>query len=169
MTQELALKISDTTPTKDLVAQYNRLAGLVNKPVVKKFENRSVAIRRLTEITETARATFVPATPKPNKRQKSFNYPPLETLKALKPGTLRAEACELLKRGATVARIEQLVADWDRREGKTPHRLEPRAYGLIRLLHSYIGYALREEGKDDKKIIYVMTAEEWKAWKGIKK
>lgn len=156
---------TDATPIREITEQYNRLAIMIEAPVVKKFENRTKALRRLEQLKVEVQARFVTAQPSRKKRQKEFNYPPRDELKALIPNSLRKEAFDLLQRGATLGRVEQLVADWDRRRGKTPNRIEPRAYGLVRLLHSYIGYALRQEGEGDNKVIYVMTPEEWKAWK----
>lgn len=159
---------TDTVSISQVVEQYNNLAGLLNLKPVKKFENKAVALRRLAVIQAEAQERFK-VTPERKKRQKVFSYPPLEKLSVLKAGTLRAEARDLLANGATVARVEQLIADWDVRTGKKPHRLEPRAYGLIRLLHTYVGYALREEIVNGQKIIYVMTREEWLAWKATQK
>jgi hypothetical protein len=165
MLAELTTPVSASTPVKEILEIYNRFAAMVEAPVVKRFENRTVALRRLGEIQEVARARFVVA-PTRKKRQKVFNYPPAPQLKTLKPGSLRAQARDLLINGATLGRVEQLVADWDRANGDEPHRLEPRAYGLVRLLHSYIGYALREEKTENgETIIYLMTPEQWKAWK----
>lgn len=147
-----------------IVDRHNKLAEMLQLKTVKRFENKSIAVQRLVRIEAEARARFS-VTPAKKKRQKVFNYPPLEAIKALKPGSLRAEARDLLLGGATLAKVEELVASWDVRSGKKPHRLEPRAYGLVRLLHYYIGYALREEGVGENKVIYVMDREAWAEWK----
>jgi hypothetical protein len=164
----LALDLTKT-PLKDVVARYNTLADKLGTRPVKKFENRSVALRRLEDIEAEAKARFV-VTPERKKRQKVFHYPPKEVISRLQPGSLRAEARDLLLNGATLGRVEELIADWDRRRNVEPFRLEPRAYGLVRLLHTYVGYALREEGVgDDNKVIYVMDKEAWAAWKAQSK
>jgi hypothetical protein len=197
----LALDLTKT-PLKDVVARYNTLADKLGTRPVKKFENRSVALRRLEDIeaeavaykrqlaaearaaekarleaearaAEEARrleAEARPFTVERKKRQKVFHYPPKEVISRLQPGSLRAEARDLLLNGATLGRVEELIADWDRRRNVEPFRLEPRAYGLVRLLHTYVGYALREEGVgDDNKVIYVMDKEAWAAWKAQSK
>lgn len=100
------------------------------------------------------------------KRDKVFCYPPAEVIKTMAPGSLRAQARDLLMQGATFGQVEDLIRTFDDGRGKTPeHRIPERAYGLVRLLHTYIGYALREEGKGDDKLIFVMTPEQWKAYK----
>lgn len=99
-------------------------------------------------------------------RQKVFNYPPLGELKKVVDGSLRARARDLLLKGATFAQVEELVRQYDIEKGKSgDHRITERTYGLIRLLHTYVGYALREEGSGEDKKIFVMTQENWEAWK----
>jgi len=165
MLQELTrTAVKAPVSNKDLVEQYNRLAKMVDATPVTRFASREVALKRLERIQAEVKARFV-TTPERKKRQKVFNYPPRDELKALKPGTLRAEARDLLKAGATLGKVEELIADWDKRNGDKPYRLEPRAYGLVRLLHTYIGYALREEGEGDNKIIFLMDTKEWNAWR----
>jgi len=167
LSAELVRPASTELSIKEIAAQYNRLAAMVGGAAVTRFKDKATAVRRLEAIQAEARARFVVA-PERKRRQKVFNYPPLSEIKTLNPGSLRAEARDLLLTGATLGRIEQLVAEWDKRAGKKPHRVEQRAYGLVRLLHSYVGYALREEGVGEARIIYLMDKEAWTAWKAKK-
>lgn len=111
------------------------------------------------------------------RRQAVFMYPPSGELKRLAEGSLRAQCRDLMVRGATVREIENLILSFDvARKGngkelraRTEERIAERAYGLIRLMHTYIGYALREEGDGESKKIFVMTEPEWQAWKQANK
>lgn len=150
--------------SKQLLEKYNNLAKLIDADPVKRFASLKVAEARVAKLEAEVQARFTIKTNR-KKRDKVFNYPPRDELKTLQPNTLRAEARDLLLKGATLGRIEELVADWDVRQGKKAHRLEPRAYGLVRLLHSYVGYALREEGSGPDKVIFAMDEKAWKEWK----
>ena len=89
-------------------------------------------------------------------------YPPAdEGIKNVAPNSLRGRARDLLVNGATFAQIEQLIREYDVEKGKTSNRISDRAYGLIRLLHTYVGYGLREEGQGEDKLIYVVTLDQW--------
>ncbi len=164
-TAELARPVASLS---EMVEKYNSLANLLGQKTVNKFADRPTALKRLAKIEADVKEHLKVA-PERKKRQKVFNYPPAEKLSALKAGTLRAEARDLLQNGATLGRVEQLIADWDVRQGKKPHRLEPRAYGLVRLLHNYCGYALREEVVGNDKLIYVMDRASWLAFKAASK
>lgn len=162
--EKSTVAVVSAEPTlKVLVDRYNSYAMLLDVPTVNRFADRPSALKRLAKIEAEAEAKFRITERK--KRQKVFSYPAAETLKVLKPGTLRAEARDALLNGATLGKIEELIAAWDVRNGDKPQRLEPRAYGLVRLLHTYVGYALREEGEGSNKVIYVMDYASWTAWK----
>lgn len=158
------VEAQDAAARAELVEKYNRLAKTISADAVNAFATVAAAEAALAELDVRVQAFFA-GTVGRKKRQKVFCYPPLEVLKPLKAGTLRAAARDLLLGGATLARVEELVAEWDVKQGDAPTRLEPRAYGLVRLLHTYVGYALREEGVGGNKVIFVMDAEAWKAWK----
>lgn len=104
------------------------------------------------------------------KRQKVFNYPPAEEQKELKEGSLRYVALQALKRGATYAEIEQIVREFDIALGKKPdRRISGRAYGLIRLLHTFVGYGLRERlNEDGEKLIFAITNKQVKDFQSSK-
>ena len=105
------------------------------------------------------------AKPARRKREKVFNYPPsLDTLRNIVEGSLRAQARDLLLKGATFEEVEELVRQFDVSKGKPgDHRISERTYGLIRLLHTYIGYALQEEVVEGVKKIFILSPEDWKA------
>lgn len=186
----LAELTTSEVSTKDLIQKHNVLAAVLDVPAVKRFENRTIALKRVERLTAElarwdamraeadrelalfdaaqARAAVTPTVER-KKRQKVFNYPPCEVLKVLQPGSLRARARDLLLGGATLARVEELVAAWDVDMGQEPYRLEPRAYGLVRLLHTWAGYALRQEVVGGNQVIYVMDRDGWAAHKAAAK
>lgn len=168
-----------------MAERYNASAELLGKPVVKKFSDRPTGIKRLEVlfqeiealapkivqeakvVTKVVKEAKVAKEEGRRKRQKVFCYPPLESLKAIVPNSLRAQGRDMLVKGATLRQIEDLIFDFDRARGKPTTRAPERAYGLVRLLHTYVGYALREEGEDEEKTIFVMTREQWLAWKAL--
>lgn len=121
----------------ELVAAYNRL---VSKKV-KKFKDKPTAVHRLWgEIKETKPTGKVTpkkaAKPKKAKADKKMNFPVAKPIKKHREGTHRAVIIGLLSRksGATVAECEKATG-WNMaatREG-------------IRILHSRLGYGLKED------------------------
>lgn len=83
-----------------------------------------------------------------------FNLPLREEIHPIRAGTLRYQAAELLKSGATFEQIEALVRNFDDEREKTSETVSRRAYEVVRLLHTFIGYGLRE---DDKGVITLVT------------
>lgn len=164
----------DATSGKAILDRYNTLAAQCGKPAVKRFSDRPTALKRLEALEAFAR-TLVPAPEaKPAKserkrRQPVFSYPAAPTQKAVKLDSLRGQALALLTRGATFAKVMELCAEFDGTRGKDAYRLEPRAYGLVRLLHTWAGYGLREEIVNGVKVIYAMDAATWKAFQDAKK
>ncbi len=154
----------------ELVARYNASAVLLGKDPVKRFSAPAVGRKRLEILFREVEALAPQAVKEVGrrKRQKVFCYPPQGTLKAIVAGSLRAQGRDMLIQGATLKQIEDLIYDFDRARGKPTTRAAERAYGLVRLLHTYVGYALREEGEGDNKVIYVLTPEEWLAWKATR-
>jgi hypothetical protein len=150
----------------EMADRYNTLAPILDKDVITKFRDKSTGLRRLQQLyieLESRNPTPVTETKTRKKRQKVFMYPPLsEGLKEIAPNSLRARARDLLIKGATFAQIEDVIRVYDVEKGKKSSRISERAYGLIRLLHTYVGYGLREEGEGDAKLIYVVTLEQRK-------
>lgn len=95
------------------------------------------------------------------RRQKVFAYPPKEELNPVAEGSMRAQVRDLLVKGATFNEVVELVGTFY--QGDDKKRISERAYGFVRLLHTYVGYGLREEGEGENKKIFVVTPEEWNA------
>lgn len=78
-------------------------------------------------------------------RQKHFVFKPLDEIRVPKADTLRGRAVALLKGGATLEEIEKLVKTFDKDRKKDQKNVERRAYELVRLIHYYLGYGLKQE------------------------
>lgn len=78
-----------------------------------------------------------------------FIFKPMQETVSPKANTLRAAALELLKGGATFGQVENLVKKFDEKRGKEPFNLVPRTYELIRIVHYYLGYGLKQDDKGD--------------------
>lgn len=83
-----------------------------------------------------------------------FNLPLKSEVRPIREGTLRYQAAQLLKTGATFEQIEALLRDFDDEREKTSDTVRRRAYEVVRLLHTFIGYGLRE---DDNGVITLIT------------
>lgn len=127
----------------------------------------AAAMETLKPITQNVKIEAKP--PKARRtRQKVFNYPPAGELRNIVAGSLRAQARDLLLQGATFEEVEALVRDFDITQGKPgTHRISERTYGLIRLLHTYIGYALVERNVDGVKKIFILDAAGWQKFKEL--
>ncbi len=114
-------------------------------------------------------AKATPAAPKVKKERKlrgmRFVFKPEDTIRECKGSlktnsgdsrTLRKRAVDTLTKGkgATFVEMQALVAAFDK-ERKTPTvNLERRTYELIRLMHYYLGYGLRQDAVTGKIIAY---------------
>jgi hypothetical protein len=77
--------------------------------------------------------------------QKHFVFKPLDEIRAPKDTTLRGRAVQLLKKGATLEQVQDLVREFDKDRKKTEKNVDRRAYELVRLVHYYLGYGLKQE------------------------
>lgn len=61
--------------------------------------------------------------------------------------TLRKRAVDLLTgEGATFSQVEKMVEKFDKDRGVASKFVERRSYELVRLVHYYLGYGLKQEG-----------------------
>lgn len=157
------------TELRDL---YNKVrsATIPGSNAINKFSSKQDGVRRTWQILGEYQAKAdageleTPKVEKPKsdkprgKRRMHFVYPYHgdEKLKAIKDpeNSLRGRAAAKLKDGAHFAEIVQVVKDFDRDRGHGPGHEERRAYEVIRLLHYYVGYGLKQD--DDGKI-YIHT------------
>lgn len=88
-----------------------------------------------------------PLTPaEPLKRTKVFRFPVGDEIKKTKPGTLRASVVDALRAGATFEEVVLVVQVFDAKRNVAEKNIERRAYEVIRLVHFWCGYGLRQEG-----------------------
>lgn len=140
----------------ELVSQYNSAAVVLGEQAIKKFATKKDALRRTTIMM--ARAIKPESTPEPEKakpakepkpRRMRFVYPYNgdDHFRGIqREKSLRGRAAEVLLKGATFEEIIAVVSKFDEDRGSTPGHVERRAYEVVRLLHYYTGYGLREEG-----------------------
>jgi hypothetical protein len=141
---------------KDMVTEYNSLASLLGTAFVKKFSDKPTAQKRLKVMRDKAKATKPKAERK--KREMRFVFPfhgqdqlrKIQSMDSLR-GTVYAA---LSPTGATFAEVVKLVEAFDKRRGHGPGHVERRAYEVVRLLHYYVGYGLKQ---DDEGRIFTHT------------
>ncbi len=143
----------ETLTTAELAAKYNDAAATLGEAAVKRFSDKKSAVRRTTAIVAR-----LPETTEAKRRPMRFVFRPEKvireckvTAKNMKSGstkTLRQRALDklLTKKGATFEEIKQVVLDFDKDRGVKPKNHERRAYELVRLIHYYLGYGLKEHG-----------------------
>lgn len=93
------------------------------------------------------------AAPKQRKRRgMRFVFKPENFIRTCKPKTLRGDCVKLLLKGAAFSQVEDLVKSFDKgRDRKASETVERRAYELVRIMHYYLGYGIRQE--DNGKIV----------------
>ncbi len=161
---------------------YNRVATRLGLPMLKTFRDHNTAVSRAEgvlrradnstkertvegtvmmepEAQETPMVEEVAVKRKGGRKKGTrvkgrFNLPLQSEVRSIRPGTLRYQAAELLKSGATFEQIEDLVRNFDDEREKTSETVSRRAYEVVRLLHTFIGYGLRE---DDNGVITLVT------------
>lgn len=63
---------------------------------------------------------------------------------------LRQRAVDMLLKGATFKQVEELVEAFDKDRKVTSKNVERRAYELVRLIHYYLGYGLKQKADEQK-------------------
>lgn len=157
----------ETLTTSQLAEQYNVSAAILGRRAVKRFADKSSALRRTKEIMQAAKHIKRKPGGKRKLRGMRFVFPfdgaenirecrgSLTSSKSGDERTLRQRCVDLLKRGSTFDKIERLVVDFDKDRGKKSEHVERRAYELVRLMHYYLGYGLRQ---DDKGRIFLVSS-----------
>lgn len=159
----------DVLTLAELASLFNLVASNLDRGSVKKFADKAAAVRRTWALLEDYDAeepdqtigealelaherskAQEPEAPRKERatRIKRFNFVPDNAPKSLrKTDTLRGEAVELLRAGATFEQVEDLVRAWDVKEGKKTKEetVERRAYELVRIMHYYLGWGIRHD------------------------
>lgn len=145
----------ETLTTTELAAKYNEAAVTLGEKTIKRFSDKKAALRRTKEIID--RLPKEKKTRKPRGMRFVFPYHGDDNLRKIQRAeSLRGRAAAALKKGATYQEIVELVNQFDKDRGSSPGNVERRAYELIRLLHYYVGYGMRQ---DDKGKIFIHTDE----------
>lgn len=155
----------ETLSLSELAKMYNELAKKADKPEVKKFSDKKSAVRRVKALANDVKPAKASTPRKP--RGMRFVFRPEATIRDTKgtiksksddTRTLRTRAVALLTgKGATFKAVEATVEKFDQDRGKKSVNIERRAYELIRLVHYYLGYGLKQV--DDTIIAYTDNAE----------
>lgn len=159
-------KVTMLSATSEIIDRYNAAAEAMGEKSVKKFRDKRTALRRTNEILARVRArdlvrskaeskpTAAPAPRTRKKRGMRFVFRPETKIRECK-GTartnskdkrsLRHRAVDLLLKGASFTEVVALVKQFDKECGKEPKFLDRRAYELVRIVHYYLGYGLRQD------------------------
>ena len=171
-----------TMTRSELLTIYNRVATRLGLPALKTFRDHNTAVSRAEGVLRRAEISTkekivegtvmmepeAQETPmveeivakrgggrkKGSRTKGRFNLPLKSEVRSIREGTLRYQAAQLLKTGATFDQIEALVRDFDDEREKTSETVSRRSYEVVRLLHTFIGYGLRE---DDNGVITLVT------------
>lgn len=144
--------------TAELAKVYNEAARVLGAKPVKRFSDKTAALRRTQEIV----AKLPKPTPGKQQRKKrgmrfAFPFHGIANLRTIqRDESLRGRVRDLLKKGAFFTDVVKEVEAFDKDRGSTPGHVERRAYEVVRLLHYYVGYGLRQD-EDGK--IFIHTDE----------
>jgi hypothetical protein len=157
------MQLSELT-TKQLAEKYNSAAVRLGRPVLKKFSDKKVAIRRTTDIladlsNDPPIVPKVKAKKKPDRRGVNFlgmrqdiKASPSEARVSLKrEDSIRAEAFKLLVKGATFAELEAIFVAHDERRGISGKKMIRRMYEMVRIFCYYYGWGTKSS--DDGTVI----------------
>jgi hypothetical protein len=117
----------------EAVERYNELADQAGYPRVKRFKSKAEAFKRIQYL---------------EMRKSWINWPFRGVQHKVLPNTLNHQLVAALRKGATRSDLAGLVMEWDARTGNKA-RLKPsdRVQQMIRQLHTYNGYGIRQEGE----------------------
>ncbi len=129
---------------KQLLSTYNEAADRLGKKQLKKFRNREQAEQRTKAILVELRDSV------PAKRSKVIDWPytgPGEGAPShkIRNNTLNAQFVGLLKQGITRGELATVVREDDEAKAKEAQdNVDSRVQSLLRMLHTYNGYGIKE-------------------------
>lgn len=123
----------DSQSNQDLVAIFNELAGKTGDKQVSRFKNKAEAIERITELYG---------------RKDLINWPYAGKVEhKVRESSLQGKVREALRGGATLEELGEIVIAHDAETGKQPQgKPESRGRSIMRMLHTYNGYGVRQVG-----------------------
>jgi len=129
-----------TTP--ELVAAYNEAATALGLKTVKKFRDREAAETRTREILKQLKASQKVKTVRTEIVDWPFNggeHPPRE-------GTIGGQFLDGLKKGITMEELITIVENKDKENANELGNLATRARAVLRMLHTYNGFGIKQKG-----------------------
>ncbi len=147
-----------TLTSKAQVELYNLLADNLGGKGVTKFKDKVTATKRINAAldawnelpdgsTSPAPEPVKPAKKKTERKKRGlrfmFPFNGKDSIRSIRSsGTLRGQCVALLTGGATFAKVEALVEQFDADRGKVSKHVLRRAYELVRIMHYYVGYGV---------------------------
>lgn len=133
---------------KELTAAYNEAAKQLGVKPVKRFKDIETAKTRTAELLRQLKKQQTPAGA--GRRSEPIDWPFRGNLHGVREGTLNAQFVERLKHGVSKEELMGIVAASDRAEGRDPTALSDRVRGLLRMLHTYNGFGIKQRGDQYK-------------------
>lgn len=141
----------NTMTASQLVTTYNERAALLGETTVKKFSDKTTAVRRTTKILKMKLPDPEPKGSKPRKKRGVYFKLPYngpDSFRQVRSETsLRGRCITLLTKGATFEQVQDLVREFDVDTERTTGNVERRAYEIVRIMHYYLGWGIDHDQK----------------------
>ena len=130
-----------TTP--ELVAAHNEAATALGLKTVKKFRDREAAETRTREILKQLKASQKVVTVR---EAKPIDWPFNGAAHPPRGDSFAGQFMALLKNGVTLEELGNIITSKDREDGLELGNIPSRVRSVLRVLHVYNGYGIRQKG-----------------------
>lgn len=139
---------------RELVAKYNEAAAKVGEKPVKKFRDKETAETRTRSMVARAASQSGKKPGRPRNTE-PINWPVLDERHKVRANTLGEMFVDAMRNdGATMDQLAKIIVKHGGEAKGTP---EERARALLRMLHTYNGFGIRQSG-DRFKILGLRAA-----------
>ena len=140
-----------TMSATQLVEAYNTRAALLGEPQVKRFADKTTALRRTTKIMKMVLPDQQKKATKTRKKRGVYFKLPYngpDSFREVRPeDSPRGRSLTLVKVGATCAQVQKLVNKFDKDTDRTTGNVERRSYEIVRIMHYYLGWGIDHDQK----------------------
>lgn len=129
--------------TAELVATYNEAATKLGQKTVKRFATREAAEERTRAILKQLKKA---EKTKPVRSSEPIDWPFNGASHPPREDSFAGQFLALLKNGVTLEELGNIIASKDREDGRELGNIASRTRSVLRVLHVYNGYGIRQKG-----------------------
>lgn len=125
---------------KEMVQAHNEAAQQLGEKSVKRFRSKDEAEERTQDILKRLKAR------KPGRKAGPIDWPCTGVEHKVRGGTIGEMFINMLKKGTTMAGLVEGLEGHDAEIGSGQEATAGRVRSILRVLHTYNGYGIRQKG-----------------------